>query len=58
MPFLYVPYISILPCDLQKNKWIIIYLIKYSMNWRDVLSILLGLKKPELVPIPKNNNGR
>jgi hypothetical protein len=26
---------------------------QYSMNWRDVLSILFGLKKPALVPIPK-----
>ncbi len=25
------------------------------MNWRDILAILLGYKKPALVPIPKNN---
>ena len=26
----------------------------YPMNWRDVLAIMLGLKKPALVPIPKD----
>lgn len=26
------------------------------MNLREVLSILFGLKKPVLVPIPKNNS--
>ena len=26
------------------------------MNWIDVLSVLLGYKKPALVPIPKGNN--
>jgi hypothetical protein len=25
------------------------------MNWREMLSILLGIKKPTLVPVPKNN---
>jgi hypothetical protein len=25
------------------------------MNLREVLSILFGLKKPALVPVPKNN---
>ena len=27
-----------------------------SMNLREVLSILFGLKKPVLVPVPKNND--
>lgn len=26
------------------------------MNWIDVLSILLGYKKPALIPIPKGDN--
>jgi len=25
------------------------------MNWRDILAILLGQKKPALVPIPKDS---
>lgn len=25
------------------------------MNWKEVIAVLLGLKKPVLVPIPKNN---
>lgn len=25
------------------------------MNWIDVLSVLLGYKKPALIPIPKDN---
>jgi hypothetical protein len=25
------------------------------MNWREVLSVLLGIKKPTLVPIPIKN---
>ena len=28
---------------------------QYSMNWIDVLSVLLGYKKPALIPIPKDN---
>ena len=24
------------------------------MNWRDVIAVLLGIKKPVLVPLPKN----
>jgi hypothetical protein len=25
------------------------------MSWREILSFLLGYKKPALVPVPKNN---
>jgi hypothetical protein len=25
------------------------------MNWIDVLAVLLGVKKPALIPIPKDN---
>jgi len=28
------------------------------MNWRDVLAIMLGLKKPALIPIPKNTEAK
>jgi hypothetical protein len=28
------------------------------MKLRDVIAILLGTKKPVLIPIPKNNNNR
>lgn len=28
------------------------------MKLRDMLAVLLGLKKPVLIPIPKNNNGK
>jgi len=28
------------------------------MNWREVMAVLLGIKKPQpvLIPIPKDNN--
>ena len=28
------------------------------MNWKEIFAILLGYKKPVLVPIPKNNNNQ
>jgi hypothetical protein len=28
---------------------------KYSMSLREILSILVGGKKPVLIPVPKNN---
>lgn len=29
------------------------------MNWRDVLAVLLGIKKPQpvLIPLPQSNKG-
>ena len=29
---------------------------QYNMSLKDVLSILFGLKQPELIPIPVNND--
>jgi hypothetical protein len=26
------------------------------MNWKEILSVILGIKKPQLIPIPVNNN--